>query len=231
MDLPDEARTLWDAATALNQQWRAKQPVARGGRTVSRIGDQPGLVLPPLLFMTDPQRTPEPWTTAAALPARACVVFRHFGSSDAAATAERLRDVTRRAGVILLIGQDADLAERVGADGVHLPERDLGRAPDLRRHWPHWLLTGACHGEPNETDGLDALVMSPVFPAGGASAARAPLGVEAFTARVGKSPLPVYALGGITAANVIQVAASGACGIAGVAAFRDAFTASTQKRD
>lgn len=231
MDLPDEARTLWDAATALNQQWRAMQPVARGGRTVSCVGDQPGLVLPPLLFMTDPLRTPEPWTTAAALPAGACVVFRHFGARDAAATAERLRETTRRAGVLLLIGRDADLAERVGADGVHLPERDLGRAPDLRRQWPDWLLTGACHGEPNETDGLDALVMSPVFPAGGASAVKTPMGMEAFAARVEKSPLPVYALGGITAGNVGQLAASGACGIAGVAAIREAFAASTPKRD
>ena len=218
MDLPDEARTLWDAATALNQRWRASQPVARGGPTVS---------LPPLLFMTDPQRTPEPWTAAAALPAGACVVFRHFGASDAAATAERLREATRRAGVRLLIGQDADLAERVGADGVHLAERDLSRAQDLRRRWPAWLLTGACLGEPSETDGLDALVMSPVFPAGGTSAIKPPLGVEAFTARVGKSPLPIYALGGITAANVGQLAASGACGIAGVAAISEAFAAST----
>ncbi len=222
MDLPDKARTLWDAATALNQRWRDAQPVARGGAAVSRIGR-----LPPLLFMTDPQRTPAPWVTAAALPAGACVVFRHFGASDAAATADRLREVTRQAGVQLLIGQDADLAERVGADGVHLAERDLSRAQDLRRRWPAWLLTGACHGEASETAGLDALVMSPVFPAGGASAIKPPLGVEAFTARVGKSPLPVYALGGITAANVGQLAASGACGIAGVAAISEAFAAST----
>ena len=124
---------------------------------------------------------------------------------------------------------NADLSNLMGemgkipsADGVHLAERDLGRAQDLTRRWPAWLLTGACHGKPSETDGLDALVMSPVFPAGGASAIKPPLGVEAFTACVGKSPLPVYALGGITAANVGQLAASGACGIAGVAAISEA---------
>ena len=222
MDLPDKARTLWDAATALNQRWRTTQPVARGGPTVSRIGD-----LPALLFMTDPQRTPEPWITAAALPAGACVVFRHFGASDAAATAERLRAATRQAGVRLLIGQDAELAAQVGADGVHLPERDLGRAADLRRQAPGWLLTGAVHGEAVDVDGLDAVVMSPVFNAGGSSAMRTPLGVEAFTARVGRASLPVYALGGITAANVRQLKSSGACGIAGVAAISEAFVAST----
>jgi len=229
MDLPDKARTLWDAATALNQRWRDAQAVARGGATVSRIGD-----LPALLFMTDPQRTPEPWITAAALPAGACVVFRHFGASDAAAMAERLRAATRQAGVRLLIGQDAELAAQVGADGVHLAERDLIRAQDLRRRWPNWLLTGASHvagasheqGVPGATDGLDALVMSPVFPAGGASAIKAPLGLEAFGQAVRRAPLPVYALGGINAGNVGQLAASGACGIAGVAAIREAFAAS-----
>ena len=171
--------------------------------------------------MTDPERTPRPWSVADALPAGSCVVFRHFGANDAAETAERLR------AVLLLIGQDADLADRVGADGVHLAERDLGRAADLRRQAPDWLLTGAMHGEVAAVDGLDALVMSPVFAAGGASAVRAPLGVETFAARVERAPLPVYALGGITAANVGQLAASGACGIAGVAAIREAFMAST----
>ena len=47
--------------------WREAQGLARAAAAVSprAVG------LPPLLFFTDPQRTPQPWRTAAALPAGA----------------------------------------------------------------------------------------------------------------------------------------------------------------
>lgn len=216
MDLSGDAGTLWNAAKALGAS-----AVARGVPSVS---------LPPLLFMTDPDRTPAPWETAGHLPTGAGVVYRHFGAVDTETTARRLREVTRAAGVILLIGADADLAGSVGADGVHLPERDLVSAADLRRRRPDWLLTGAIHGDlaaVEAASGLDALILSPVFAAGGASADKLVLGVAAFADRVRRASLPVYALGGITAANARQLSDSGACGIAGVEALRKAFRPST----
>ncbi len=128
--------------------------------------------------------------------------------------------------VLLLIGLDADLADRVGADGVHLPERALASAPALRERRPDWLLTGAVHapGSMHAAQDLHALVLSPVFAAGGASSARPALGIEAFAAAVVGAPCPVYALGGIGPDNVGLLADSGACGIAGVEALRRAFS-------
>jgi len=212
MTLPDgysdEARALWDAALALN----------RAAGAVS---------LPPLLFFTDPERTPRPWETAARLPAGAGVVFRAFGRPEALETGLRLREATRKAGVRLLVGLDADLAERIAADGVHLPERAADRAGALRRDRPGWLLTAAWHGEAPAPTGLDALILSPVFPAGGASADKASLGVAAFARLATDASTPVYALGGIDAANVMRLAGSGACGVAGVAAIRQAFAIRT----
>ena len=140
--------------------------------------------------------------------------------------AQRLRQVTTEAGVRLLIGMDADLAERVGADGVHLPERALDRAALLARQRPDWLITGAAHGvlrEAAEAEGLRALVVSPVFPPGGASASRPSLGLEGFRTRAGSAPCPVYALGGIAAETAEMLMGSGACGIAGVASIQAAF--------
>ena len=49
----------------------------------------------------------------------------------------------RAAGVRLLIGLDAELAETVRADGLHLPEHATHRAPDIRARRPDWLLTDA----------------------------------------------------------------------------------------
>ena len=217
-DLSDDALRLWRAATAMNAA-----ALARDSGSVS---------LPPLLFFTDPQRTPRPWETAARLPAGAAVVYRHFGAVDAAEVAGRLRAVTANRGVRLLIGLDADLARAAGADGVHLPERALNEAWILRERHPGWLLTGAAHTVAAATTApgaLHAVVLSPIFAAGGASGAKAALGVDALASAVrgGAGPayvLPVYALGGVNARTVDRLSGAGACGIAGVDALQRAFS-------
>lgn len=210
MILSADAETLWGAATGL-------------ARAVAGVSRDPGR--PALLFFTDPVRTPQPWLTVAGLPPGSGVVYRTFGATDARATAERLRRLTEARGVRLLIGLDADLAEAIGADGVHLPERALDRAAVLRQRHPHWQVTGAVHSAAALAGAraLSAAVLSPVFAAGGGSAHRSALGVTAFTAAVRAAPLPVYALGGISADNADSLTGSGACGLAGVAAIQAAF--------
>ena len=207
-----DAETLWEVARVL----------ARDAAKVSRAPTSPAL--PPLLFFTDPARTPRPWETAARLPAGAAVVFRHFGQAEAGETALRLREVTAEGGVRLLIGLDADLAEAVGADGLHLPECALDQALTLSEAHPDWLITGAAHaGSPLDALHLHARVLSPVFPASGASSGTAPLGLAGFQALAASTPCPVYALGGVDAKNARGLIGSGACGLAGVSAIQAAF--------
>jgi thiamine-phosphate pyrophosphorylase len=55
--------------------------------------------LPPLLFFTDPARTPDPEAAARRLPKGAAVVFRAFGAPDAEARARRLRALCRARGL------------------------------------------------------------------------------------------------------------------------------------
>ena len=202
-----DAERLWRMAQALN---RAAGPVSRA--------------LPPMLFFTDPERTPRPWETAARLPAGAGVVFRAFGRADALETGRRLRDATQGAGVRLLIGLDVALAEALEADGLHLPERALGEAEVVRAAHPGWLLTGAVHsGDTAQAapEALDAVVLSPIFPAGGASGAKPPLGMETLTT-VG-ARRPTYALGGVDAETAAALAGSNACGFAAIGAIEAAF--------
>jgi thiamine-phosphate pyrophosphorylase len=71
--------------------------------------------------------------------------------------------------------------------------------------------------------GLDALILSPVFQAGGASSDRPTLGFKTFTDQVRAASCPVFALGGIDAGNAHNLIGSGACGLAGVAAIQAAF--------
>lgn len=210
-----DAETLWDVASVL----------ARDAAKVSGAEGRAGPDLPPLLFFTDPERTPRPWETAARLPAGSGVVLRHFGRADAYDTALRLREATARRDVLLLIGLDAELAERVGADGVHLPERALNQGKTLSLAQPNWCLTGAVHGRTalEHVADLDAVVISPVFGAGGASATKPPVGLDGLKGLITASSRPVYALGGIDGGNARSLIGSGACGLAGIAAIQSAF--------
>ncbi|MGV8930229.1 MAG: thiamine phosphate synthase [Brevundimonas sp.] len=209
-----DAEILWEVASVL----------ARDAAKVSLADGRMRRNLMPLLFFTDPDRTPRPWETAAGLPHGSGVVFRHFGRADARETALRLRDVTLGRDSLLLIGLDAELAETIGADGVHLPEQALDRAGSISAARPDWYLTGAAHSAGSlRASGLDALVMSPVFPAGGPSAARAPLGIDTFSDHVRAAICPVYALGGINSGTARGLIGSGACGLAGVSAIQAAF--------
>lgn len=211
------AETLWEVASVL----------AREAAAVSRAAGRPAPNLPPLLFFTDPLRTPRPWETAARLPAGSGVVFRAFGAADARETGLRLRDATRRRDGLLFIGLDAELAEAVEADGVHLPERALSVARELSAARPDWRITGAAHSAQSlvrgRAEGLDAAVLSPVFAAGGASAGRPPLGVRRFSHLAGAASVPVYALGGVDSGNARSLIGSGACGLAAVSGIRKAF--------
>lgn len=210
--------------TAAEILWETARVLARDAAKVSRTRGETGPNLPPLLFFTDPDRTPRPWEVAARLPTGSGVVFRHFGRSDARETAHRLREATQNCDSLLLIGLDADLAEAVGADGVHLPERALGRAVEIAAARPDWTITGAAHSRAMlRTPGLNALVLSPVFRAGGASSGAEPLGTSTFREWVMAAPCPAYALGGIDVDTVQGLIGSGACGFAGVSAIQTAF--------
>lgn len=180
-----------------------------------------GLALPPLLFLTDPERTPEPWVQAGRLPPRAGVIFRAFGRPDALAVGERLADLCRENSLFFLVGADADLAAALAADGVHLPERAVHEAPALRARRPAWLITGAAHSaqalDRAAEVGLDAALLSPVFASLSPSAER-PLGAALFTEMARTARLPVYALGGVTARTAPDLLSSEACGLAAVGA-------------
>lgn len=205
--------------------WRIASGLAREAAKVSRSQGRAPPNLPPLLFFTDPERTPKPWTVAARLPVGSGVVYRHFGAPDARETALRLREATRKRDGLLLIGLDEALAEAVEADGLHLPERAISEATALSIRRPDWRITAAFHGlEPLQSlAGIDALIISPVFPAGGASGARPALGVSRFSVLAARAGRPAYALGGIDTTNAPQLEGSGACGIAGVGSIRAAF--------
>ena len=168
--------------------------------------------IPSLYAFTDPARGMPPLQAAARLPRGAALVYRHFGAADRRELANALRTVCRRRGVLLLIGADPMLAREVGADGVHWPERlTTRRRPEFR------LQTAAAHGAPGlrraRRAGMDAAILSPVFPSDSPSAG-VPLGSRRAGMLVRSADLPVIALGGVSAERVRQLKLLGFSGIA-----------------
>lgn len=178
----------------------------------------PAKPLPRLLFLTDPQRTPDPEAVLSGLPPEVGVIYRPFGAPDAVERGRRLATIARQRGLTLLAGADPDLALAIGAHGLHLPERLAYQLPALRSAHPGWILTAAAHSLQAAGLEADALLVSPVFPSKSPSAS-APLGLDAFTALVAAAAAPVYALGGVTARTAPLLADSGAAGLAGIEGF------------
>jgi len=175
--------------------------------------------LPPLFFVTDPVRTPDPLVIAARLPKGAGIIYRTFGAVDAPMVGRALRRVADQRGLVLLIGADEGLAAAVGADGVHLPERLIDRGPRLRARRPDWILTGAAHTaralNAAKAAGLDAALASPVF-ASRSPSAHGQLGPIRFATLVRGANLPVYALGGVKGQTASRLLGTGAAGVAAV---------------
>jgi len=188
----------------------------RTARTLSRRASsfKPRNGLPPLILVTDPDRTPDPAALAERLPPGSGVIFRGFGREDAGETARLLAAVAGRRGLVLLIGADA---VRAPGAGVHLPERQARRAAGLKRARPGVLVTVAAHSLAAlvraRRAGADAALLSTAFASRSPSAGR-PLGPVRFAALVRRAGLPVYALGGVTPQNAPRLLSSGAAGLA-----------------
>jgi thiamine-phosphate pyrophosphorylase len=192
---------------------------ARLARAAAALNATAGAGLPPLVLMTDDERLPGPLTAVRALPRGCMVIVRARQSSHRAKLSAELRGIARARGLVLLIANDAALADRIGAAGIHLSESQAHTASHWRALRPRWLITAAAHslkaGARAQRSGADAVMLGPVFatrshperPALGAARAR-------LIARL--LPWPVYALGGLHGQSSGQL--SSFAGIAAVTA-------------
>lgn len=180
-------------------------------------------VLPHLWLATDPDRLPDPVGTALSLPRGSGIIYRSFGRPQALCEAQALADLAKRRGLTLLIGADEALARKVGAGGVHLPERMMGKAKQVRARHPNWIITTAAHSPRAITKaarlGLDAALISPVFASQSPSAGR-PLGQTRLALWISNAKLPAIALGGIAHKNARLLSGTGVWGIAAIDGLR-----------
>lgn len=153
--------------------------------------------------MTDDRKAD--WAEAARrLPRGSIVVVRARDAGKRRALAEELFGLAR-----LVIADDPDLAQDLGAAGLHLPEARMREAGHWRLRQPDWIITSSAHSlrALMGSAHLDAVFLSPVFATTSHAGAPAlnPLRSAMIAAR---GTVPVYALGGVTARNAALLAPS-----------------------
>lgn len=135
--------------------------------------------------------------------------------------ARAARERALAAGAALLVNARADIAEELGLDGVHLPASELMRWNERPLPRGRWV-AASCHDARELAHaaaiGVDFAVVGPVLPTRSHPGAP-PLGWPGFAALCAAAPLPVYALGGLTPADVPAARAHGAQGVAGISGF------------
>jgi 8-oxo-dGTP diphosphatase len=139
---------------------------------------------------------------------------KDWSAARVAAFAARLRDLAHAHGAKVLLNGAADAARRLGLDGVHWTSAQLAAATSR----PDDLVVGAsCHGAAELARaaalGCDFAVLGPVRDTPSHPGART-LGWDAFARAIDGTRLPVYALGGLTPADLDAAVDRGAHGIA-----------------
>ncbi len=136
--------------------------------------------------------------------------------------AAEIGQICRRYRVPMLVNGRVDVALAAGADGVHLPSD--GISPDDARKLlgPSKLIGVSAHTAAEitraEALGADFAVFGPVFAPISKGSYAAPCGREGLAAASRVTSIPVFALGGITAARVAELHDTNAAGVAVIGA-------------
>lgn len=170
-----------------------------------------------LALLTDDLRLTDPLASAQALPPGSLVIVRARDRARRAALAVQLRPVAQSRGLILLIADDPDLAARIGAHGIHLPEHRAKEAAHWRARFGHWFVTAAAHSlhAVLNAAAADAVLLSPVF-ATESHAKAVPLMSARARLMARQLRMPLFALGGVTANNAALL--TGFAGLAAIGA-------------
>ena len=127
---------------------------------------------------------------------------KNYSRDEMRLLALKMLPVLRQYGARLILNADIELAKEIGADGVQLTGAQLAKLS--ARPEVDWC-AASCHNMDElrraEALGCDFVMLSPVLPTKSHPGA-AHLGWENFSVIASGSSIPVYALGGLTHANM-----------------------------
>ena len=136
--------------------------------------------------------------------------------------AELVQALCQKAGATFIINDRVDVAIASHADGVHLGQDDFP-IPLARKLLGEKAIIGGSAGSMEEarkclSEGADYIGFGPVYPTVSKGDAGPAAGLELLKEIVEEIPLPIIAIGGITADNTPPVMQTGVHGIAVISA-------------
>jgi len=136
--------------------------------------------------------------------------------------AKALRELLRPRAIPLIINDRADIALAVEAEGLHIGQSDLPLRAAREIMGPNAIIGLSVESEADvraaEAVAIDYFGLSPVFSTPTKTDTNTPLGLAGVGRIRPLTPLPLVAIGGISAANAAEVLAAGADGVAVVSA-------------
>jgi thiamine-phosphate pyrophosphorylase len=144
------------------------------------------------------------------------VQLRDKGATDAEFL-PRAREVARACaelGVPLILNDRVHLVEAAGARGVHVGEDDMAPEEARRVLGPDFVIGLSTHDRDEVAAaagrGADYVGLGPMFASRTKTLRRPPGGPALLRSALGATHLPLYPIGGITAANLPSLVAAGA---------------------
>ena len=144
-----------------------------------------------------------------------CVQLREKDAEDAfiLQEAQELNALCRRYGVPFLVNDRPDLAQTVGADGVHVGREDTGLTEARKQLGVNAVLGGSAHTLAAQAAGADYLGCGAVF-GSGTKHNVSQMSLETLTAICQAVDIPVVAIGGVNLDNLSLLAGTGIAGVA-----------------
>lgn len=148
-----------------------------------------------------------------------CVQLREKEAEDAfiLQEAQELNALCRRYGVPFLVNDRPDLAQTVGADGVHVGREDTGLTEARKQLGVNAVLGGSAHTVAEalaaQAAGADYLGCGAVF-GSGTKHNVSQMSLETLTAICQAVDIPVVAIGGVNLDNLSLLAGTGIAGVA-----------------
>jgi len=141
--------------------------------------------------------------------------------SELLAIAQKLKKLCSEHGVLFIVNDYMDIALAVGADGLHLGQKDLPVAT-ARRLLPMDMILGISvntveQAKTAEAGGADYIAVGSMYPTESKEKAIV-VGLERLRQVRGAVKLPLVAIGGINRDNAGEVAAAGADGVVVISA-------------
>ena len=148
---------------------------------------------------------------------------RDMEDVDRLHAAAKLREITENKALFIVNG-DVDLAKKIGADGIHFPEKHIFDA-DTQKLKEDFILGQSVHSLEMATKAellyIDYLIVGTLFPSKSHPHGRVN-GTKIIEDISGKLSVPLIGIGGISSQNCRKVIDSGASGVAVIGAISEA---------